>query len=61
MCLIIFHSLPLPLPVLKVPLENSKEACIICYSLHFLAALKGVDISLVLKLLSDLFVYDICE
>lgn len=54
-------SSPAPSPVLKVPLENSKGACIICYSLHFLAALKDVDISLVLKLLSDLFFYDIFE
>lgn len=40
--------------VLKVPLENSKEFYIACYSLHFIGALKDVDISLVLKLHSDL-------
>lgn len=43
-------SSPAPSPVLKVPLENRKEAYIICYSPHSLAALKDVDISLVLKL-----------
>lgn len=45
---------PAPSPVIEVSLDNSKEALIIYCSPHILAALNDVNISLVLKLPSDL-------